>query len=224
MSLPSISTVHMLAVVTIAASAVLLRLLFVLPASNRFGFLYRQKHPNPRLMVMMGSGGHTGEMLRLLQSLRLDEYQKRTYVCSSGDSNSLDRAKSLESAASAKSLSDDMTVVTIPRARKVGQSYVTSVFSSLACLVAAVLVVLKHRPHVILCNGPASSVMLCYAAFALRFLGIVDTRLIYVESLARVNRLSLSGLILLPFCDRFLVQWPQLAERYPRAEYHGILV
>ena len=36
-------------------------------------------------------------------------------------------------------------------------------------------------------------------------------RSIYIESWARVRTLSLSGRILKPLVDRFLVQWPQLA-------------
>ena len=46
----------------------------------------------------------------------------------------------------------------------------------------------------------------------------------YVESFARVGGLSLSGKILYPLVDRFLVQWPQLKEKYSRAEYNGVLV
>lgn len=45
-----------------------------------------------------------------------------------------------------------------------------------------------------------------------------------MESFARVTALSLSGKILIYFADRFLVQWPELAKRYPKAEYVGILV
>ncbi|AOW01551.1 UDP-N-acetylglucosamine transferase subunit ALG14 [Yarrowia lipolytica] len=216
----------MVTTILIAASAILvlllLRLLFVLPASNRFGFLYRPKHSNPKLMVMMGSGGHTGEMLRMLKTLKLQSYAKRVYVSSSGDVDSLEKVKVLES--TTKTDIKTMVLENIPRARKVGQSYPSSVITSAVSFAVAVKLVHKHKPHVIVCNGPATCVMLCYAAFLLRFMALIDTRIIYVESLARVNRLSLSGLILLPFCDRFLVQWPQLAEKYPRAEYHGILV
>lgn len=59
-------------------------------------------------------------------------------------------------------------------------------------------------------------------------------QLIYIESFARVQRLSLSGKILHHFVDRFLVQWPALADAEQsdnknnhwraRREYKGILV
>ncbi len=42
---------------------------------------------------------------------------------------------------------------------------------------------------------------------------------VYVESIARVDTLSLSGRILYDarIADRVFVQWPQLLGRYPRA-------
>ena len=48
--------------------------------------------------------------------------------------------------------------------------------------------------------------------------------IIYIESFARVYNLSLTGKLLYPFVDRFLVQWPELSNRLQRAEYRGILV
>lgn len=41
-------------------------------------------------------------------------------------------------------------------------------------------------------------------------LGLPHTRIIYVESFARVSSLSLSARLLKPFVDRFVVQWPDL--------------
>ncbi|OQV08862.1 hypothetical protein CLAIMM_13076 [Cladophialophora immunda] len=52
-------------------------------------------------------------------------------------------------------------------------------------------------------------------------------RTIFIESWARVKTLSLSGILLKPFVDRFLVQWPQLAENQGKArnvEFVGSLV
>ncbi|KAF7502428.1 hypothetical protein GJ744_005828 [Endocarpon pusillum] len=50
-------------------------------------------------------------------------------------------------------------------------------------------------------------------------------RTIFIESWARVKTLSLSGKILLPFVDRFLVQWPALEGKGGgKAEFVGALV
>jgi len=66
--------------------------------------------------------------------------------------------------------------------------------------------------------------MLCLAVYLNKLLGLPSPKLIYVESFARVKRLSLSGKILKPFVDRFVVQWPDLTKENSRAEYKGRLV
>ena len=45
----------------------------------------------------------------------------------------------------------------------------------------------------------------------------------FVESFARVQALSLTGKLLYPLADRFVVQWPQLVQKHSAAEYLGIL-
>lgn len=58
-----------------------------------------------------------------------------------------------------------------------------------------------------------------------RLLGLMDCRIVYVESIARVRKLSLSGLLLYAsrLADLVLVQWPELQARYPRAVHVGRL-
>lgn len=45
----------------------------------------------------------------------------------------------------------------------------------------------------------------------MQILGLSYTRIIYVESFARVSTLSLSGKLVRPFVDTFVVQWPGAA-------------
>jgi beta-1,4-N-acetylglucosaminyltransferase len=57
----------------------------------------------------------------------------------------------------------------------------------------------------------------------LRLLWVSDSRIVYVESIARTASLSLSGRILYAsrIADVVFVQWPGLVEKYPRARYSG---
>ena len=50
-----------------------------------------------------------------------------------------------------------------------------------------------------------------------------DSKVVYVESIARVAKLSLSGWILYNSClvDAIFVQWPELAAKYPGSIYAG---
>lgn len=49
-----------------------------------------------RMVAFLGSGGHTGEMIRLLYGLDYAKYPSRLYLISSGDHHSLSKAKELE--------------------------------------------------------------------------------------------------------------------------------
>lgn len=114
----------------------------------------------------------------------------------------------------------------IYRSREVGQSYITSVWTTLVATAHALYIMIQLRPEVILCNGPGTCIPLCIIAFLFKVLGIRWSSIFYVESIARVRRLSLSGLLLykLRVADQFFVQWPQLHRKYPQAVYVGCLM
>jgi UDP-N-acetylglucosamine:LPS N-acetylglucosamine transferase len=72
----------------------------------------------------------------------------------------------------------------------------------------------EHDPSVIVSTG---------AGLALPFfiLGRLQRRrLVYVESITRVERLALTGRLVYPLVDAFFVQWAPLATRR-RARFHG---
>ena len=48
-----------------------------------------------------------------------------------------------------------------------------------------------------------------------------NTKVIYLETFARVNDRSLTGRLVYPIADLFLVQWESLLEFYPKAKYVG---
>lgn len=175
-------------------------------------------------MILLGSGGHTAEMLSLFSAMSPDRYN-RTYVFSSGDTFSAAKAVAFERALGpSKSGKFGYKLVEIPRARRVGQSWLTTPFSCLACLWGCLKAFMSHGiPNTLVCNGPGSAVMMVAICLLFRFFGF-RTRMVYVESFARVKTLSLSGKLLYPFVDRFIVQWPGLKEKWPRAEYLGVLV
>ena len=51
--------------------------------------------------------------------------------------------------------------------------------------------------------------------------GISPCKIVFVESLCRVKSLSLTGKILQYLADEVLVQWEDLAAKYPRTRYIG---
>lgn len=177
------------------------------------------------LMVLLGSGGHTGEMLRLLSSLdEISDFGSINWCISSGDTTSVIQ---LDKFLRRYDLTAKFnSIIHLVRARKVGESWRSSIFSTLKSLCSTLhsLLSLQIYPDVLIVNGPGTAVPLCYLFLTMNVLGLSDTKILYVESLARVNDLSLSGKLCYWISNRFLVQWPGLVKRYQRVEYHGILV
>ncbi len=60
----------------------------------------------------------------------------------------------------------------------------------------------------------------------LQVVGVKWVVIVYVESIARVKKLSLTGLLLykLGVSDQFFVQWSQLKARFPNTIYTGRLM
>ena len=76
---------------------------------------------------------------------------------------------------------------------------------------------LKEKPQVIISTGADVAVPTC-------ILGkLMGARLIYIESGAQICTPSLSGRIVYPFADLFIVQWIPALQNFPKAIYGGPL-
>ena len=180
-------------------------------------------------MIVLGSGGHTSEMITLTSNLDRHVYQPIYYVASKTDTQSLSRVQEVErknayreNDGNSSNLLEQIQLFTIYRAREVHQSYITSIFSTFQAFIDSVSKVWKLKPDLIIANGPGTCVPIMIAGFLMRVFWIkTNVKLIFVESFCRVDNLSLSGKILYRFVNRFVVPWPQLQQKYPKAEYIG---
>ncbi|XP_002715893.1 UDP-N-acetylglucosamine transferase subunit ALG14 [Oryctolagus cuniculus] len=178
------------------------------------------------LVVVAGSGGHTTEILRLLESLS-SAYSPRHYILADTDEMS---AKKINSFELDRANRDSSTMRTryylhrIPRSREVQQSWLSTVISTLHSMWVSFPLIYRVKPDLVLCNGPGTCVPICISALLLGILGIKKVIIVYVESICRVETLSLSGKILLHLSDYLVVQWPTLKEKYPKSVYLGRIV
>lgn len=74
---------------------------------------------------------------------------------------------------------------------------------------------LKERPDIIVSTGSEIAIPICYLG---KFLG---KKIIFIESLSRVNDLSRTGKLIYPIATLFLVQWNHLTTKYKKARYEG---
>eukprot|EP00871_Galdieria_phlegrea_P000011 jgi/Galph1/100/GphlegSOOS_G4780.1 len=205
-----------------------------------------------RLMVILGSGGHTAELIEVLRSIgRVGLFEEKdssssdlsksllqippsqveiTYVAATSDKHSAIKAQRLHERDGMLSCFQ-CRMIFLPRAREVGQSYFSSLFTTLFSLMVACKKFLfsSYVPDVVLCNGPGTCVPVVIIIFIRNVIFSLPlknktSRIIFIESVARVRTLSLSGRLLYPFVHRFLVQWPDIRERYPLVEYTGMFL
>jgi beta-1,4-N-acetylglucosaminyltransferase len=118
------------------------------------------------------TGGHTSEALQLLSALDMQVYTPRTYIISSGDSMSVEKAMAFEKTLSHRSTEGERyRFIELPRARRVGQSYVSSIWTTLSSFRTAfrllTLEPLKHDGReswdLLLVNGPGTCVVAAVA-------------------------------------------------------------
>lgn len=207
----------------ILVSVLCFRVFYVL--NNRCSRLIKdRKCRSVKTLVVIGSGGHTTEMLRIVKHLNPVWYSPRIYILAKGDTTSESKILYVEKQLSNENkTSSSFVLERIPRSREVGQSYITSIFTTLYSILACIPVMLKVRPKFILCNGPGTCIPICAIAFLMKVFYVTDTTIIFIESICRVKTLSLSGKILLFFADAVFVQWPQLQTFYKQSKYLGRL-
>lgn len=178
------------------------------------------------LMVVAGSGGHTTEILRLLEYLS-NAYSPRHYVIADTDEMSAQKISSFELDRTDRDPSTRFPkyyIHRIPRSREVQQSWLSTVLSTLYSMWLSFPLTYRVKPDLVLCNGPGTCVPICVSALLLGILGIKKVIIVYVESICRVEHLSLSGKILFHLSDYFIVQWLTLKEKYPKSVYLGRIV
>ena len=89
--------------------------------------------------------------------------------------------------------------------------------SWVVCAVLSARAAFVKRPDVVITTGAGIVVFFCL------FAKLLGAKLIFIESMARVERPTLTARMLYPFADLFFVQWPNLLKFFPKARYLGRL-
>lgn len=180
-----------------------------------------------RTLIVLGSGGHTAEMLASVATLDARAYAPRIYVRAKTDALSLARAIKFErtfaSGDDERDGAQGARYEEISRAREVGQTWSSSAATTARAFVEASALLVRVRPDVVLCNGPGTCVPIVFACALARACGMSRMKVIYVESACRARELSLTGRIVYHsrVADTMCVMWESLARRYPRCTFIG---
>jgi beta-1,4-N-acetylglucosaminyltransferase len=75
----------------------------------------------------------------------------------------------------------------------------------------AIKVILKEKPDLIISSGAAVAVPFFY------FGKLMGAKLIYVEVFDRIDKPTLTGKMVYPIVDKFIVEWEETKKVYPKA-------
>jgi len=168
-----------------------------------------------RTFIILGSGGHTRELLEYVGFMSPTIFSPRIYVHSKTDPLSRTKAELVE-----KTMNGGVEhYESITRAREVGQSWITSVFTTSTAMVDSIQILIKWEPELVLCNGPGVCLPICVLARLITVFGLWNVKVVFIESVCRVQKLSLTGLLLRPIVDGFIVQWHELAQKYKGTKF-----
>ncbi len=85
-------------------------------------------------------------------------------------------------------------------------------------LIRCINIIFRERPDVVISTGAAAGCMVCFLS------KLLGAKIIWIDSITNVERISLSGRMVRHIADLFLVQWPELAEQYSNVEYAGEVI
>lgn len=81
--------------------------------------------------------------------------------------------------------------------------------------IKSLLLYIKIRPKVIVTTGTHTAVPVCYIG------KLFGSKIIFIETFANSKTKTLSGKLVYPIADTFIVQWESMLELYPNAIYGG---
>jgi beta-1,4-N-acetylglucosaminyltransferase len=164
---------------------------------------------NKSIMIILGSGGHTGELLLMLSKLDFNKFKKCFIISSHNDKNSENKFKEIFDLK--KYSKTSFQFIKIYRARNVGQSFLTSIFTTFYSMIQSFFVMIKTQPNICVTNGPGVAIPIVYIGFILKLMMIlVEFKILFIESYCRTKSISLSGKLIEPICDKFIVLWENL--------------
>lgn len=76
-------------------------------------------------------------------------------------------------------------------------------------------ILFKERPDLIISTGAAPAIPFFYLG------KLLGSRLIFIEDFARIDFPTITGRVVYPVADRFLIQWPEQKKSYPKGIYLG---
>lgn len=85
-------------------------------------------------------------------------------------------------------------------------------------LLRCIRIVFQEKPQVVISTGAAAGCIECFLS------KLIGAKIVWIDSIANIERLSLSGRMVRYIADLFLVQWPELTGKYKNVQFAGAVI
>ena len=89
------------------------------------------------------------------------------------------------------------------------------IFKYFYLCIKTIILFFKIKPDYIVTTGTHTAGPMCYIA------KMFGKKVIYIETIANINRKTATGRLIYPIADLFIVQWEEMKKIYPKAVYGG---
>ncbi|MEN6384938.1 MAG: PssD/Cps14F family polysaccharide biosynthesis glycosyltransferase [Phycisphaerales bacterium] len=148
-----------------------------------------------KICLAASAGGHLTQLLKLAQSWH--EYEVFFITTCNEVKNKLEKKANVY---------------------VVGESNRQHPLKIIKTIIFCMKIIINEKPNVIISTGAAVGCIAC-------LLGkLSGAKVIWVDSITNIERLSLSGRLVRPVANLFIAQWQQLAQRYTNVIFEGTLI
>lgn len=174
------------------------KMLVIYKSIENFWIMEMTDVRNKKLLLISSIGGHLTQLLQLEPLFKQYDFHLVT-----------------EKAEITKSLKEKYPVsYLVYGARNYPFRYI---FKFSYNIIKSFFIFLKVRPDIVITTGVHTAVPMCYIAKLFR------KKVVFIESFAKSTSPTLSGRLVYPIADLFIVQWESMLKVYPKAVYGGTI-
>ena len=145
-----------------------------------------------KVLFVSSTGGHLRELMKLEPLFEIYDYSIIT-----------------EKDLSTEKLKDKYKIYYVPYSTR--SKIIRYFFKYSYVILKSIILFMKIKPDAIVSTGTHTAIPIC-------FLGkVLNKKIVYIETYANITRKTLTGKMIYPISDLFIVQWNEMKELYPKA-------
>ena len=145
-----------------------------------------------KVLFISSTGGHLRELMKLEPLFKDYDYS----IITEKDSTTIDLQKKYK-------------IYYVPYSTR--SKIISYFFKYTFVILKSIILFIRIKPDVIVTTGTHTVVPICF------FGKLFKRKIIYIETYANITKKTLTGIILYPISDLFIVQWREMKNLYPKA-------